>query len=145
MIKDKTFDEILKKIIQEEKDGTFPPRRKNKGVLLPGLSNVMADLGVSDGEVAAFTHLSERSIRHYRQQTRGAQGMWRILRIARALECSLEDLTSSEELESYHHPLNSRTNRVTTSSLIDYETLPPHNGKTKWSARWRQLSKKVFG
>jgi transcriptional regulator with XRE-family HTH domain len=117
VVKESAFDELLEQVIQDEADGTFPPPQKQRGLLLSGLSKAMIEMNMGEAELGESVGLSERAIRHYRQTTRGVPGIQRAARIASALGCSLRDLTTYEELDKYHNPLNSRSNRIIVSSV----------------------------
>lgn len=106
MTKTTAFNELVLKVWQEELNGFFPPDRKRRGLLLPGLSTALEMADLHYYELAAKTGISERALLHYRQGTRGIRGIRKVLKIANVLNVGFEDLTTYENLTNYHNPEN---------------------------------------
>lgn len=144
MIKETSFKDLVEQVAQDEADSTFPTSQKRKGLRLPGLSGAVAAVSVGAAELGESIRLSDRAIRHYCQETRGVKSIQRAEMIAMILGCSLEDLTTPENLQDYHSPLNSHANRIATSISNGHGT-SSHSREEERGSKWWLLFKRLLG
>lgn len=104
------FNDLLEVVEREETDGTFPPTKKQYGLHLPHLREIRKSLGLSTSDIAYFLDVGESTVGFYDAGKHGCKSIERVQKIAQVLGCTVEDLTTYEDLKKYHSKDNVATN-----------------------------------